>query len=197
MGDASAADGRSWASVKARLEAANPAATIALERAKSRRDNVFLICSSAGGRRRHCTLDMRCPALLVLAPPHLHRFRVALDPPVLRVEMQLAVDFPGDVGKLQHRNGNVADRDRSVELLPFADSRDKVREMSIGHGIAAQEVSRRGRTASLEFARPIPFEIVYLVAIAIDQHRAGRSHDQRTTITAVILHSLAALSLPR
>src|SRR5258707_3072824 len=111
--------------------------------------------------------------------------------------MQLAVDFPGDVGKLQHRDGDLADRDRSIELLTFADSRDEVREMRVGHGIAAQEVSRRGCTASLEFARPIPFEIVYLVAIAIDQHRAGRSHDQRTAITAVILHSLAALTLPR
>src|SRR5260370_11828113 len=94
MGDASAADGRSWASVKARLEAANPAATIALERAKSRRDNVFLIFSSAGGRRRHCTLDMRCPALLVLSSPHLHRVPVALGPPVLPCEMQFPVDFP-------------------------------------------------------------------------------------------------------
>src|SRR5258707_6067248 len=46
------------------------------------------------------TLDMRRPALLVLAPPHLHRFRVALDPPVLRVDLQLPVYFPRDIGKL-------------------------------------------------------------------------------------------------
>ena len=50
--------------------------------------------------------------------------------------------------------------------------------------------------ASLEFACLVPFEVVDLVAIAIDEHRASRSHDGRTAITAVELHSLAALALP-
>src|ERR1700731_3597578 len=96
-----------------------PAATSAPERTKSRREKVLLICSASHGRHRRA-LDMRCPALLVLASPHLHGFRVTLDPPVLSVQMQLAVDFPSDVGKLQHRNGNVADRNRRVEFLAFA-----------------------------------------------------------------------------
>src|SRR5271157_5153374 len=90
------------------------------ERMKARRERVLF-------------LDMRRPALLVLAPPHLHGFRVALDSSVFRVEMQLPVDFPRDVRKLEHRNSDVADRDRSVELLAFADSRDEVREVRVCH----------------------------------------------------------------
>src|ERR1700758_637249 len=111
------------------LEAANPAATSVLERMKSRREKVLF-------------LEMRRPPFLVLAAPHLHRFRIALDAPVFRIEMQFAVPFPRDVGKLEHSNSDVAVRDRSVEFLAFADSRDEVREVSVGHGIAAEQVSR-------------------------------------------------------
>src|ERR1700685_1278607 len=108
---------------------APPAATSALERTKSRRENAFF-------------LDMWCPALLVLAPPHLHRFRIVLDPSVFRVEMQLAINLPCDVGKLEHRNRNITVSDRRVQLLAFADRRDEVREVSVGHGIAADQVGR-------------------------------------------------------
>src|ERR1700739_4979406 len=86
------------------------------------------------------SLDMRRPAFLVLAVPHLHRFRVALDPSIFRVKMQFAIHFPRDVGKLQHRNGYIADRDRSVERLSLTNSRNEVREVSGGHGIAANQV---------------------------------------------------------
>ena len=71
---------------------------------------------------------MRRPALLVFAPPHLHGFRIVLNPPVLCVEMQLTVDFPRDIGELQHRNGDVPGGDRCVQFLPCADSRDEVRK---------------------------------------------------------------------
>src|SRR5258706_2501560 len=176
MVDASAVDGFSLASAKTSLEAANAAATSAPERAKSRRDKVFFICgSSTEGRPR--ASDMRGPALLVLAPPALHCFRVVQDATVFRVQMQLAVDFPGDVGKLQHGNSDVADRDRSVEFLAFTDACDEVREVGVGHGIAALEVRGRGCAAGVEFARFISLEIVNLVVIAIDQDCAGRAHD--------------------
>src|SRR5258706_1784146 len=176
MVDASAVDGFSLASAKTSLEAANAAGTSAPERAKSRRDKVFIICGSSTEGRRSAS-DMRGPALLVLAPPALHCFRVVQDAAVFRVQMQFEVDFPGDVGKLQHRNSDVADRDGSVELLAFTDSRDEVREMGIGHGVSALEVRGRGCAAGLEFAGLISLEVVYLVAIAIDQHCAGRAHD--------------------
>src|SRR6266403_5704022 len=102
---------------------------------------LFFICTSSP-RRDLCILDLRRPALFVLAPPPLLRFRVALDSPVFRVELQFPVDFPRDVRKLQHRNGDIAYRDRSVELFSFPDSRDEVRKVSIGHGIGSEEISR-------------------------------------------------------
>ena len=86
------------------------------------------------------TLDMRRPTLFVFAAPHLHRFRIALDPPVPGVEMQFPADFPCDIGELQHGNRNIADSNRRVEFLAFADSRDEVGEVSVGHGIAAEEI---------------------------------------------------------
>src|ERR1700676_843646 len=85
-------------------------------------------------------LDIRRPTLLVLASPHLHRFRVTLNASIFRIETQFAVDFPRDVGKLQHRNRDVAEGDRSVELLAFANSRYEVREVRVGHGIAANQI---------------------------------------------------------
>src|ERR1700730_18006290 len=51
--------------------------------------------------------------------------------------------------------------------------------------------------ASLEFARLISLKIVKLITIAIHQHCPSGSHDGRTTIAAILLHSLATLSLPR
>ncbi len=119
----------------------NAAATSGRERTKLRRKKVFFICASSP-RLHLCILDLWCPALLVLAPPHLHRFRVALDPPVFRVELQFPVDFLRDVRKLQHRNRDIAYRDRSVELFSFPDSGDEVRKVRIGHGIGSEEVGR-------------------------------------------------------
>src|SRR5713101_6374753 len=99
-----------------------------LERTKSRREKALFS-------------DMRRPALLVLAAPHLHRFRISLDSSVFRIEMQCAVHLPCNIGKLQHRNRDVANSDRSVEFLALTDSSDEVREMSVGHRIAADQVS--------------------------------------------------------
>src|ERR1700733_6342130 len=60
---------RDWsASAMPRREVANAAVTSAVERTKLRRE------SSSG-------LDMRRPAFLVLAPPHLHCFGVVLNSP--------------------------------------------------------------------------------------------------------------------
>src|SRR5579863_9997418 len=164
--------------------AENAAATTAAERTKSRREKVIL-------------LDMWRPPWLVVAPPHLHGFGIALNPSVFRVETQFPVNFPSDVGKLQHRNGDVANSDRCVELLALADTRDKVREVSVGHGITTDQVRGRSGFAHLEFACLAAFQVVDLVAIAINQHRARGSHNCRTAITAVILHSLATLPVPR
>src|ERR1035438_1773568 len=129
IGNASSPAGGSCASERRPLGAAHPAATSAPERTKSRREKVPF-------------LNMRRPAFLVLAAPHLHRFRVALDPSIFRVEMQFTVHCPRDVGKLQHRNRYIADRDRSVEFLALTNSRNEVREVSVGHGIAADQVGR-------------------------------------------------------
>src|SRR5438552_18816386 len=95
----SSTSARAAATAKTSFEATNPAATSAPEQTKLRREKMFFICiSSPGG---HCRiLDMRCPLLLILPPPHAHCFRVVLNPSVFRVEMQLPVDFPRDVGKL-------------------------------------------------------------------------------------------------
>src|ERR1700692_436849 len=102
------------------------AATSAPERTKSRREKLLF-------------LDTWFPAFLVLAPPHLHCFRVALDAPAFRVEMEFALHFPGDVRELQHRDRKITDRDGSIELLAFTDSRDEVCEVRVGHGIAADQ----------------------------------------------------------
>src|SRR5580692_10427886 len=138
MGHAWSADGCSRASTGTWAGAENAAATTALERRKSRREKVVL-------------LDMRRPPRLVLAPPHLHCFRIASNPSVFGVETQFPVDFPPDIGQLQHGHGDVADRDRSVELLTFADTRDKVREVSVCHGITADQVRGRSHITHLEF----------------------------------------------
>src|SRR5678809_658278 len=112
MPDPSSAGTRSEAAAMTFFEAANAAATSAPVRTKLRREQMFFMGISAGGSHC-CILDMRCPAVLILSPPQLHRLEVALDLSVFRVEMQLPVDFPRDVGKLQHRNGDVAHGDRS------------------------------------------------------------------------------------
>src|SRR5882724_3238706 len=207
MGDAWSTDGLSSAGAKT-FEAANAAVTSAPERTKSRRENRLVMSRRSLAflpGTSDClesilsfffSLYMRRPALLVLAPPHLHGFVVALDAAVFRVEMQFPADFPCNVGELQHGHRDIAHRNRSVELLPFADSRDKVREVCVGHGIGAEQVSRRGCSASPEFACLVPFQVVNLVAVAIDQHGAGGSHDCRTTIAAVVFHPLATLAFP-
>src|SRR6202021_3618738 len=112
MGDPSSEEGCTGGAAKKRSGVASVAAPMAPERMKSRREKEFF-------------LDMRCPALLIFPRPHLHGFRVALDSPVVRVQVQFPLNLPRDVRKLQHRNRNGADGNRSVELLAFADSRNK------------------------------------------------------------------------
>src|SRR5580698_1021864 len=164
---------------------AAPAAAISTpERTKSRRESKFF-------------LDTGFPTLLVLAPPQLHRFRVALNPSVFGIETQLAVHFPRDVGKLQHRNRDIADCDWSVEFLAVPDSSDEVCEVRVRHGIAANQIGGRSCAASRKFACLVAVEVIDLIAAAVDQHRAGGSHDGRTAISPVNLHSLATLALPR
>ena len=50
---------------------------------------------------------------------------------------------------------------------------------------------------TLNSLRLVALEIVDLVAVAIDEHGTGGPHDGRTAVAAVVLHSLAALALPR
>src|SRR5271156_6070523 len=140
---------------------------------------------------------MRSPALLVFTAPHLHGMRVVLDLSVRGIKLQFAVYLPRNVGKLKHSNGNVAYCNRSIELLSLANSRNEVGKVQICHRVAASKVRRRGRFAGLEFARLVTFQIVDLVTIAIDQHRASCPHDRRSTITVVVLHPIAAFALPR
>src|ERR1700731_2517690 len=101
------------------------AAATAPERKKSRREKVAL-------------LDMGRPPRLVFPLPHLlHCFRIAWNPSVLRGEAQFPVYLPCNAGQLQHRHREVADGGRSVGLFAFADSRDKVCEVKVCHGITA------------------------------------------------------------
>src|ERR1700730_3531221 len=147
MGDASPPAGESLARSLAGAKTPpdpNAAVARAPERMKFRRENTFAICDHSPPCRESLpkvawitprSLHIRCPPLLVLPAPHLHRLWVTLNPPVFRVEMQLPVHFPGDVGKLQHHNRDIADRNRGVELFAFADSCDEVRKVGIRHGI--------------------------------------------------------------
>src|SRR5882762_9712613 len=113
--------------------AANAPAAREAERMKSRREKAF-----ADDSRRS---DMRRPTLFVLASPHFHRVGVTLDSAVLRVKVQFAVDLPCNVGKLEHGDGHIPDGNRSVQFLALTDSCDEVGEVSVGHGIAPQQVS--------------------------------------------------------
>src|ERR1700751_2907750 len=88
-------------------------------------------------------LEMRRPALLILATPVLHRMSIVLDLSGLRVKAQLAVYLPGNIGKLQHRDRNIANRDWSVELLALANGGDKVGKVQVGHRVASRKVRRR------------------------------------------------------
>src|SRR3984893_3919787 len=140
---------------------------------------------------------MRRPARLILAPPELHSVRVVLDFSGLRVKTQLAVYFPGNVGKLQHGNSDVSNRDRSIELLSLANTRDKVGKVQVGHRVAPGKIRRRRLLlAGLELARLISLQVIDLITVAIDQHSPSRSHNRRPAIAVVILHSVAALALP-
>src|ERR1700693_2492729 len=144
------------------------AAATAPERKKSRREKVAL-------------LDMGLPPRLVLPLPHLlHCFRIAWNASVLRGEAQFPVYLPCHVGELEHRHREGGDGDRGVELFAFAESRDKVCEVKVCHGITADQVSGRTRIARLEFALFITLEVVDLVAIAINEHCSSRAHNGRT-----------------
>ena len=61
---------------------------------------------------------------------------------------------------------------------------------------ATDDVGGRGSAAGFEFARLFTLEVVDLVTVAIDKDGTGGPHDGRTTIAAIILHPLAALSFP-
>ena len=89
-----------------------------------------------------CALDVRRPSLLILAAPHFHCVRIVLDAAIFRIEVQFPIDFPCDIGELHHRDRNIADGNGGVELLTLADSRNKISEVSIRHGIAAEEICR-------------------------------------------------------
>ena len=87
---------------------------------------------------------MRRPALLILAAPVLHGLGIVLNLAVRRIELQLAVHLPCNVRKLKHRNCDVANRDRRIQLLALANSRDEVGKVQIRHRVAPRQVRRRG-----------------------------------------------------
>src|SRR5258708_3067616 len=130
------------------------------------------------GGMKPSALQMRRPALLILATPVLHSVSVVLDFSGLRVKTQLAVYLPGNVGQLQHRHSDISNGDWSVELLSLANARDEVAKVQVGHRIAAGEV--RGRSlllTGLELARLIALQVVDLIAVTIDQYSPSRSHN--------------------
>ena len=94
-----------------------------------------------------------------------------------RIERQLPIDFPCDIRELHHRDRNIADGNGGVELLTFADSRNKIREVSIRHGITTEDVGGRGSAADFEFARLFTVDVVDLVTVAIDKDGTGGPHD--------------------
>src|SRR5882672_2591035 len=77
MGETSSADGLSCPRAMTLFEATTLAPTSAPARTKSRRETVPI-----------GVLDMRRPALLVLASPHFHGLRVAQDRSAFRVEVR-------------------------------------------------------------------------------------------------------------
>src|SRR5271170_8155138 len=103
---------------------------------------------------------MRSPALLVFTAPHLHGMCVVLDLSVGGIKLQFAVYLPRNVGKLKHSNGDVSYGNRSVELFSLANSRYEVCKVQICHRVAASKIRRRGRFASLEFARLVAFQVI-------------------------------------
>ena len=77
-------------------------------------------------------LEMRRPALLILATTVPHCVRVVHNLPILRIECQLAVYLPGDVGKLKHDDSDVSYGDWRVEFFSLANARDKVGKVQAG-----------------------------------------------------------------
>ena len=112
------------------------------------------------------------------------------------VEGERPVHFPGDVGKLQHGDRDVAHRHRSVQLIALANGGDEVGEVEIGHRVAANCVGRVCSLGGLYFRGLVALEIVDLVTAAVHNHRASSAHDAGTAVASVELHSLAAFSLP-
>jgi len=95
-----------------------------------------------GWHRR--TLDLRRPTPLVLRAPTIFIASRRLDPPVLRVEMQFPVDFPAMLESCSIVTANVATEIGALSFS-FADSRDKVREVSNRSWKSRpEEVSERG-----------------------------------------------------
>src|SRR3974377_1293609 len=88
--------------------------------------------------------EMRRPARFIFALPSLHRLGIVADLAVHRVQLQRSAHFPSDVGKLKHRDGNVANSNGSIQLFSLAYARDEVREMRIGHGVVPDKIGRRG-----------------------------------------------------
>src|ERR1035437_171329 len=141
-------------------------------------------------------LQMRRPAFFVFASPQLHGFRIALDVPVAWIELQFALNFPRNVGQLQHGDGNIANRDGSVELISLANGRDEIRKVRIGHGVETAKVAGRRCLSDLAFTGLYALQVVNFVAARIDYDRTGSPHDDRSAITIIDLHPLAASAFP-
>src|SRR5262249_31177790 len=97
---------------------------------------------------------------------------------------------------MEHADTDVAVCNRSTELFLLTNGVDEVCEMGIGHRIATDEIGRGRFAARVPFAYLFPGEVVDFVAVAIDQDCAGRAHDRRSAIAAVVFHALTALSFP-
>src|SRR6185369_16584236 len=133
-------------------EVARAAVSKPAEQTKSRRVQIFFMDSLRFMSRLLCASEVRRPALLIFAPPQLHCLGIVLNVPVLRIQMQFALNLPGDIGKLQHRNGDVAVRDGSAKFFAASNRGYKVGEVSVGHRVAPYKIGRGSLGSNLEFA---------------------------------------------
>src|SRR5258708_17876900 len=90
--------------------------------------------------RKAVTSNMWCPSLFVLASPHLHCLRVALDAPIFPIEMQFPIYDPGNVRKLDHRDSDITHGNPALQFLACSDPGNEVLAMCIGHEVAATQI---------------------------------------------------------
>ena len=99
--------------------------------------------------------------------------------PSLRVEVSSRLTSQAMLESCSMVTADVAYGDGGVELFAGANAGDEVGEVGVGHGVGADQVAggRGGAAADFELAGLLAFEVVDLVAAAIDEDCAGGAHD--------------------